>query len=208
LLERAPALWGGAFGPDVGAWAAERLLAAGVEVRLGTPAALDDAADADLVIAGVGVAPRVGLAVDAGLEVDDGIVVDDSQVTSAAGVHAAGDVARLRGRPRVEHWHAARESGERAALAMLEQPVPLSPAPWIFSEFAGAKLDVIGWEADGEWRVLAPSVHALVDGTTVRQVAILDGSQPVEPVRLMVASDVRVREMTSALAGISSPGGH
>jgi 3-phenylpropionate/trans-cinnamate dioxygenase ferredoxin reductase subunit len=207
LLERSPALWGGAFGPGVGAWAAERLLAAGVELRLGTPAAPDDAAGAGLVIAGVGVAPRVELAVDAGLEVDDGIVVDASQATSVAGVHAAGDVARLRGRPRVEHWHAARESGERAALAMLGQPVPSSPAPWIFSEFADAKLDVVGWEAEGEWRELAPSVHALLDGTSIRQVAILDGALPVEPVRGIVGSGVPMGEMMAALASISSPGG-
>jgi 3-phenylpropionate/trans-cinnamate dioxygenase ferredoxin reductase subunit len=49
---------------------------------------------ADLVVAGIGVRPAVGLAEAAGLTVDRGIVVDHFLQTSAAGVYAAGDVAR------------------------------------------------------------------------------------------------------------------
>jgi NADPH-dependent 2,4-dienoyl-CoA reductase/sulfur reductase-like enzyme len=186
LLQRAPALWGAAFGPAVSSWAAEWLQAGGVEVRLGVTAEANDLREADLVVAGVGVEPRLGLAVAAGLEVDDGVVVDERQATSAPEIFAAGDIARLRGRSRVEHWHAARESGERAALAILGQPVPPPPAPWIFSEFADAKLDVIGWDWDGEWLALTPSVHAIVEEGIVRQVAILDGAVAVEPLRRLV----------------------
>ena len=75
------------------------------------------------MLVAVGVTPRTELASAAGLAVDDGILTDALHRTSAPAVFAAGDVARVAGR-RVEHWHAAREGGERAALAMLGEPVP------------------------------------------------------------------------------------
>ena len=46
----------------------------------------------------------------AGLDVDDGVLVDEGQRTSAAGILAAGDMARPRDGVRIEHWHAAREA--------------------------------------------------------------------------------------------------
>jgi 3-phenylpropionate/trans-cinnamate dioxygenase ferredoxin reductase subunit len=141
------------------------------------------------------VAPRVELAVEAGLEVDDGIVVDETQRSSVEGVCAAGDVARPRNGVRVEHWHAAREAGERAALAILGDPVPPRRAPWVFSEFAGAKLDVVGWAP--RWDELVPLSGAwayLVDGR-VAQVAIVDSQLPVEAVRALVESGAGVDEV-------------
>ncbi|WP_246885045.1 NAD(P)/FAD-dependent oxidoreductase [Streptomyces sp. GESEQ-4] len=64
---------------------------------------------ADAVVVGVGITPNVRLAEQAGLEVRDGIVTDERLRTSAAGIHAAGDVAnayhpRLGRHLRVEHW--------------------------------------------------------------------------------------------------------
>jgi NADPH-dependent 2,4-dienoyl-CoA reductase/sulfur reductase-like enzyme len=157
LLETAPALWGGALGEVLSAWAVRTLERAGVTVRLRTQVSslepggalvgggeVDELVAADLLIAGVGVAPRVGLAEGAGLLVDDGVLVDDRQATSAAGIFAAGDVARPRAGERVEHWHAARETAERAALAMLGEPMPRRRAGWIYSDFAGQHLDVVG----------------------------------------------------------------
>jgi NADPH-dependent 2,4-dienoyl-CoA reductase/sulfur reductase-like enzyme len=158
LLELAPALWGGQLGAELSEWAVRVLGAAGVSVRLSTAAArvepgavhlVGEALAADLVIAGVGVTPRVELAREAGLRLDDGIVTDASHGTSAEGIWAAGDVARIDG-SRVEHWHAAREGGERAALAMLGRPLPPPRAPWVFSEFAGQQLDVVGLPASGD----------------------------------------------------------
>jgi 3-phenylpropionate/trans-cinnamate dioxygenase ferredoxin reductase subunit len=204
VVEVAGGLWGGAFGAEVSAWAVERLAGAGVELRLGvacesvTAAGVrlaDGEVAADFVVAGVGVAPRVELAVEAGLEVDDGIVVDETQRSSVEGVYAAGDVARPRNGVRVEHWHAAREAGERAALAILGEPVPPRRAPWVFSEFAGAKLDVVGWAP--RWDELVPLSGAwayLVDGR-VAQVAIVDSQLPVEAVRALVESGAGVDEV-------------
>ncbi|HET6380002.1 MAG TPA: FAD-dependent oxidoreductase [candidate division Zixibacteria bacterium] len=196
VLEVASALWGGAFGTAVSDWGVDRLRAAGVDLRLGVVCerigptgvvASGAELPADLVVAGVGVEPRVELAVEAGVRVDDGVVVDDAQRTSAAGLLAAGDVARPDGGPRVEHWHAARESGERAALAMLGEEVPPRRAPWVYSEFAGAKLDVVGWaprEARAE-EVAAGVIAYMLDGR-VGQLAILDGGMDVSVARSLV----------------------
>ena len=195
VVEVADALWGGALGPQVSAWAAARLGAAGVQLRLGAACEsvrpdgvglVGERLAADLIVAGVGVAPRTELATGAGLRVDDGIVVDDGGRTSVAAILAAGDVARPEGGPRVEHWHAAREAGERAALSILGEPLPAPRAPWVFSEFAGAKLDVVGWaqrwDEIVEWR----GAYAYIVGGTVAQLAILDASFPVEDARAFI----------------------
>jgi 3-phenylpropionate/trans-cinnamate dioxygenase ferredoxin reductase subunit len=198
LLSGGDLLWGGAFGVAPSDWAAGVLRRAGVDVRFGA-----DPEPADgLVVAGIGVEPRAELAAAAGLAVDDGILVDGRQVTSAAGVLAAGDVARAHDRPRIEHWHAARESGERAGLAILGQPVPAPHAPWIFSELGAAKLDAIGWpDPDAAEVELAPGVIGFTRGDTVVQVAILDGALPVEPVRALIERGGTLSELAAAIIG-------
>ena len=105
-------------------------------------------------IAGIGVVPRTELAEAAGLDVDDGILTDADHRTSHPSVWAAGDVARIEGR-RIEHWHAAREGGERAGLSMLGKPLPPPRAPWVFSEVAGELLDVVGWAPTWDETVIA-----------------------------------------------------
>jgi 3-phenylpropionate/trans-cinnamate dioxygenase ferredoxin reductase subunit len=82
--------------------------------------------DADMVIVGVGVAPRTELAAAAGLKIDNGIVVDEHLRTSDPDIFAAGDIAhtynpRLGRHIRVEHWANARRQGVVAAKAMLGQ---------------------------------------------------------------------------------------
>jgi len=82
--------------------------------------------DADMIIVGVGVAPRTELAAAAGLKIDNGIVVDEHLRTSDPDIFAAGDIAqtyspRLGRHIRVEHWANARRQGAVAARAMLGQ---------------------------------------------------------------------------------------
>ncbi len=202
-------LWSGAFGAAVSAWAAERLAAAGVTVRFGAPVtAVSDAGayleenlvPADLLVAGVGVLPRVELAATAGAAVDDGVLVDERQATSVDGLFAAGDIARVRGTDRVEHWHAARESGERAGLAMAGASVAARRAPWIFSEFGGAKLDAVGrplLEAE-ELEVAAGVIGFVRDGVLV-QVVILDGAVPVEAARALVERGAAPAELAASI---------
>jgi NADPH-dependent 2,4-dienoyl-CoA reductase/sulfur reductase-like enzyme len=208
VLERSPALWAGALGERLSTWAVERLGAAGVTARLSTPVSAitpggvvvaEETLPADLIVAGVGVEPRVRLAEDAGLEVADGAVVDAGQQTSAPGVFAAGDMARPRDGVRVEHWHAARESGERAALAMLGQPVPPARAPWIFSEVAGVTVDVVGVAAAWDDALIHAGVHAYLAGGRVVQVAIIDGAVDVGAARRLVEEGGTPQQLAALL---------
>jgi len=95
--------------------------------------------DADLVVFGVGVAPRTALAEAAGLEVGNGILVDERLQTSVPGVFAAGDVAnalnlRYGHRLRVEHWANARDQAAIAARGMLGKPAAFTAVPYFFSD--------------------------------------------------------------------------
>jgi 3-phenylpropionate/trans-cinnamate dioxygenase ferredoxin reductase subunit len=197
VLELGDRLWSGALGSELSAWATDALAGIGVSVRTGAGVTrLEEGAawvgserhEAALVVAGVGVTPRVALAEDAGLELDDGIVTDGSHRTSHPAIWAAGDVARRSGR-RIEHWHAAREGGERAARAMLGTGIGPDPAPWVFSEVGGHTLDVLGavegWSYE---RWVEDSVLGYADGERLVGLAIVDGAMPVERARGMVES--------------------
>ena len=85
--------------------------------------------EGDLVVVGVGAAPRDELARDAGLMLDNGIVVDEFLRTSAPDVFAAGDVAATwtpmyNKRIRVEHWANALNQGQTAGHNMLASDNP------------------------------------------------------------------------------------
>ncbi len=210
VVEVAGALWAGALGEPLSDWARERLSAAGVDVRLNATCEsvtadgvrlAGEQLPADLVVAGVGVVPRVDLAAAAGLDVDDGVLVDEGQRTSAAGILAAGDMARPRDGVRIEHWHAAREGGERAALAMLDQPLPPRRAPWFFSEVAGVTLDVLGTATAWDEIVAMPGLFAYVTDGRVVQLAVIDGSVEVEAARRLVEDRGTPQQLTSLLAG-------
>lgn len=208
VVEVAPSLWAGTLGTELAAWAAKRLASIGVELRLATAATrLGDGAvwlgeellPAALVVAGIGVIPRDQLANAAGIAIRDGILCDAQQRTSHPAIWAAGDVARVDGR-RVEHWHAAREAGERAALSMLGLEVPPPPPPWVFSEIAGAMLDVIGavtgWD---EERWLKPGrVLAYLDAGRVVGLASIDGALPAEAGRRLLAAGASMDEVLAA----------
>jgi NADPH-dependent 2,4-dienoyl-CoA reductase/sulfur reductase-like enzyme len=209
VVEVADALWGGALGEEVSAWAAGRLADAGVQIRLGVAceAVGPDSVSlvgarlpADFIVAGVGVTPRTELAAAAGLTVDDGIVVNEDGWTSAAGILAAGDVARPEGGVRVEHWHAAREAGERAALSILGEPVPVRRAPWVFSEFAGAKLDVVGLALRWDEIIALPGAFAYLVGGVVAQLAVLDSSIAIERARALIERQPSVPDLKALLA--------
>jgi NADPH-dependent 2,4-dienoyl-CoA reductase/sulfur reductase-like enzyme/nitrite reductase/ring-hydroxylating ferredoxin subunit len=112
---------------------------------------------ADLVVLGVGVKPRTDLATRAGLEVDDGIVVDAHLRTSAAGIWAAGDVARypearLGTKIRVEHWQAAERQGQSAAADMLGLGGPFNDVPFFWSQHYDVTLSYIG-HASGDAQI-------------------------------------------------------
>jgi 3-phenylpropionate/trans-cinnamate dioxygenase ferredoxin reductase subunit len=104
----------------------------------------------DLVVVGVGAAPRVELAEAAGLVLDDGIAVDERLETSAPGVFAAGDVAAAfhpfyQSRIRVEHWANALNQGPAAARNMLGAGAPYERLPYFFSDQYDLGMEYTGY---------------------------------------------------------------
>jgi 3-phenylpropionate/trans-cinnamate dioxygenase ferredoxin reductase subunit len=110
--------------------------------------------DCDLVVVGVGVAPRVKLAAGAGLAVDNGILVDDRLRTDAPEIFAAGDVAKaehpLLRRLRVEHWSNALHQGPAAARNMLGGDRAYDRVPYFFSDQYDVGMEytghAVGWD--------------------------------------------------------------
>jgi hypothetical protein len=129
------------LGRSVEAWDGARLTASG-----GAPI------EADCVVLGVGVRPRLALAEAAGLTVDGGVIVDRSLRTSAAGVFAAGDIARYPGPDgdpvRIEHWVAAERQGQAAALAMLGLRIERTDPPFFWSMHYDTAIRYVGHAAD------------------------------------------------------------
>ncbi len=198
VVELGEELWAGSMGDELSRWAAWEMVRAGVEVRLGAavtrvePDAAwigDERLEAAFVVAGIGVRPRDRLAGEAGLDVSDGVVTDAAHRANHPAVWAAGDVARRDG-VRIEHWHAAREGGERAARSMLGQQIGPEPAPWVFSEVGGWPIDVVGatdgWDRE-EW-IVQDRLLAFCDGDRVVQAASIDTAVAVDELRRLVAS--------------------
>jgi len=148
------------LGPEVGAIYRDVHASNGVELVLGTGIEAIEASgvrtssgrtlEADIVVMGVGVAPRVELAEAAGLDVDDGVLTDDRLRTSAPNVFAAGDIARaqhpiLGERIRVEHWGTALEQGPAAARNMLGRDLPYERIPYFFSDQFDTGMEYAGY---------------------------------------------------------------
>ncbi|MCJ8140660.1 NAD(P)/FAD-dependent oxidoreductase [Falsirhodobacter halotolerans] len=108
---------------------------------------------ADLVIAGIGIAPATGLAEAVGLVLDNGIAVDARGRSSDPAIWAAGDCASFPvagGRMRLESVQNAIEQAEAVAADMLGQGKDYAPMPWFWSDQYDVKLQIAGLGAGAD----------------------------------------------------------
>ena len=95
---------------------------------------------ADVVVVGVGAAPRVDLAQAAGLHVHSGgVEADQFLQTSAPHIYVAGDIAsawhpRYRRHIRIEHWDNAIEQGKVVAQNILGDRQSYERTPYFYSD--------------------------------------------------------------------------
>ena len=211
ILERAGRLWSGTLGSLMAEWAGRRLGEAGITARTAAEVSAvesgavrlgDERLPAALIVAGVGVGPRDELAAGAGLDVLDGILTDVAHRTSHPAAWAAGDVACVAGR-RIEHWHAARDGGSRAARSMLGLDLEVAPEPWTFSEVAGSAIDVVGspegWDEEA-W-IVADRLVAFLDAGRVVQLASIDSTLAAADMRRLVAARATPDEVRRVVVG-------
>lgn len=168
---------------------------------------LDDesSVDVDHVLVGIGIVPNVALAEAAGLDVDGGVIVDDRQETSAPGVFAAGDIARVRSSSgklerREEHWEAALMSGQRAATAMLGRETLERGAPWFWSDRYGVHVEGVGqMNVSGSTVLRQLSAEAVVafrldDDNTLVGAAAIDGGAMIKAARRLIDQEAVITE--------------
>jgi 3-phenylpropionate/trans-cinnamate dioxygenase ferredoxin reductase subunit len=178
-------------------------------VRIVQGSAIDAPRDSDMVVVGVGAAPRLELARQAGLEIHGGgVVVDEYLRTSVPDVYAIGDIAmawhpRLRRHIRVEHWDNAKRQGRAVAATIAGEGEPYTRTPYFYSdqfdlgmEYRGyaprwdqvvVRGDVVKREFDAFWLAKGKVIAAMNANRwddAKELAAIVESGSTVDPKRL------------------------
>jgi 3-phenylpropionate/trans-cinnamate dioxygenase ferredoxin reductase subunit len=164
-----------ALSPECGRFFADAHRANGVTLHLATGLSRLEGADgrviavhtadgrrlaADVVLAGIGAAPRTQLAVAAGLAIEGGgIRVDENLLTDDPHISAIGDVAafpeRLTGRRiRLESVQNATDQGRAVGARLAGKPAPYAPVPWFWSDQGDLKLQIAGLRRGDEQQIV------------------------------------------------------
>lgn len=145
VYERGETVCGRVLPRDVAEYVADHHRATGARLALGTaPDIAHIRASHDLTVACIGMTPHDSLARAAGIETDGGVLVDDAQRTSAPGIFAIGDCARLRNRNRIESWTYANRSAKRAAATIAGAKVVQEEPLWFWSKQGSLSIQLIG----------------------------------------------------------------
>jgi len=169
VLESAPRLLSRSVSPELAEHVLDTHRASGIDLRLGVK--VDDFAIVDdrlaslnvdgqpqaveLLVMGIGAAPRMQLAQEAGLACDNGIVVDEALRTSDPAILALGDCASFPEhgsgrRLRLESVQNANDQARTALATLTGQHEPYRAPPWFWSEQGSLRLQMAGlMPADG-----------------------------------------------------------
>jgi 3-phenylpropionate/trans-cinnamate dioxygenase ferredoxin reductase subunit len=176
LVESADRLMGRAVSEQISSFAIEAHRRRGVDIRLGvgvrqicadgTGVILDsdELLEADLVVVGVGGAPRIDLARELGAETERGVLVDRWARTSIPEVFAIGDCAQhrdLKGLSvTLESVQNAIDQGKVAAqVVAFGKGEPYDAVPWFWSDQGDLKFQILGLATDFDQVVLRGDVR-------------------------------------------------
>ena len=169
VLESAPRLLSRSVSPELAEHVLDTHRASGIDLRLGVKVGdfaivgdrlaslnVDGQPQAvELLVMGIGAAPRMQLAQEAGLACDNGIVVDEALRTSDPAILALGDCASFPEhgsgrRLRLESVQNANDQARTALATLTGQHEPYRAPPWFWSEQGSLRLQMAGlMPADG-----------------------------------------------------------
>lgn len=176
VLEATDRLLGRAAPPEISTFVEAHHRAQGIHIRLGVRIAGLERADgrpvvtmedgeslsADLVVVGVGAAPRTELAEQIGAAVDGGVVVDACTRTTLPGVYAIGDCTNgghVDFPGRMESVQNAIDQAKTCATTILGGEEPYATVPFFWSDQADLHLQMAGVIGAQDERLVRAGPH-------------------------------------------------